>query len=360
VNKKISYNITTPLVLIISLIILFPACKKKNASPPTRTYYMGFQNSAPRNDFELVLQSLNMWAERADAAIISVELPWDSLYEGVTPEKYVLNNYKGLADFYRDKGFKLWVYIDPANGLDRSADSRKLSALGKSIAQYDAQQHYRRFAFVMDSILQPEHLGLALETNLIRGLAPDSIYQAVKKAANDAAGDIRQYDKDVKLSVSVQVDRAWGYLGNDAYEGVEQDFIDFPFIDELGLSSYPYFDFDTPEEIPADYYSRLVEGKNIPVFVSECGWSSETVATFAGTPEKQKNYILRQSELLDKAKAIALFQLTFTDVDVSALPPDIESTIHYFTHIGLVDTVLNPKPALEIWDNIFERELKDE
>ncbi|MBK7258755.1 MAG: hypothetical protein IPI01_13355 [Ignavibacteriae bacterium] len=39
---------------------------------------------------------------------------------------------------------------------------------------------------------------------------------------------------------------------------VATDFADFPFIDELGLSSYPYLSgFTAPEQIPPDYYSRL-------------------------------------------------------------------------------------------------------
>ena len=39
---------------------------------------------------------------------------------------------------------------------------------------------------------------------------------------------------------------------------VATDFADFSFIDELGLSSYPYLSgFTAPEQIPPDYYSRL-------------------------------------------------------------------------------------------------------
>ncbi len=341
-------------VIILSAVFMFSSCKKENkSSGPVRTYYMGFMNSGPRYDHELVLQSLYMWTERADAAIISTEVPWDSLFSGTSAINYVLNNYKGIVDYYRANGLQLWVYLDPCNGLARESESRELAAMGKSITQADAQYYFRRFAFVMDSILMPEHLGLALETNLIRGIAPDSIYQAVKTVTNDAAAQIRAFDSSVKLSVSVQVDRAWGYMGNTGYEGVEQDFEDFPFIDELGLSSYPYFSFDTPGEIPLNYYSRLVEEHPVPVFVSEGGWSSETVYIFEGNVQKQKEYIIRQSELLDESNATAFFQLTFTDIDMDSIPPEIPSSLSYFAHIGLVDIDLQPKPALEAWDSLF-------
>jgi hypothetical protein len=329
--------------------------KESDNTTNSRSFRMGFQSSAPRIEFDLVIQSLHIWEQRADAAMITTEVPWDSLYEGMSPQTYVMNNYKGLVDYYRTKNFKLWVYIDPANGLNRGSDALALVARNKSIAQADVQLLYQRFAFVMDSILKPDHMGLALETNLIRGASPDSIYQGVKFAANNAFTKIRDYDKHVKMSISIQVDYAWGKLDNSAFKPIDQDFVDFPFIEELGMSSYPYFGYDTPKDIPIEYYSRLIEGKSIPVFISEGGWSSATVSSFTGTPEKQKDYIIRQSQLLDRVKAIALLQLTFTDIDVSSLPPNVPSNIILFSSLGLVDTNLDPKPALDAWDNIFKR-----
>ena len=339
---------------VLSLLIV--SCNKEsNNQVDTRTYRMGFQSSAPRIDFDLAIQSLHLWEQRADAAMITTEVPWDSLYNGMSPQNYVINNYKGLVDYYRSKNFKLWVYIDPANGLNRGSDALALVARGKSIAQEDAQLMYWRFAFVMDSILKPDHLGLALETNLIRGASSSSIYQGVKKAVNDASIEIRTFDQHVKMSISIQVDYAWGKLDNSSFKPIDQDFIDFPFVEELGMSSYPYFGFDKPQDIPLDYYSKLVEGKTIPVFISEGGWSSATVGAFTGTPEKQRDYITRQAKLLDNVDAIGLFQLTFTDIDISALPPNVPDNIVLFSSLGLVDKNLNSKPALEAWDAIFKR-----
>ena len=358
------------LILPILLVLILPAlpgCQKShsgsNTTPTQRTYRMGFQSSAPRwDDFNLYIQTLNIWTQRADAAIISVEVPWDSLLNGETVLSYVQNNYKGVVDFYRSQNFKLWVYVDPGNGLDRSADALALAAHGKSIAQPAIQQLYRRYVVVMDSLLRPDHLGLALETNVIRDASPDSIYQGIRQAANAAAADIRSFDKTVPLSVSVQVDYAWGN-GSGVYRGITPDFTDFPFIGELGLSSYPYFTYANPQDIPLNYYSRLVEGKALPVFVSEGGWTSQTIPGFSGqpinsSPPLQQNYIGRQSQLLDNAHAAAVFQLTFTDIDLSALPPSVPSTIQYFAYLGLVDANLQPRPSLATWDSVFKRTLK--
>lgn len=349
-----------PLVLLAALAVV--SCSDSEEGPATRNYRMGFANSAPRfDDFNLFLQTLNLWTPRADAAIVNTEVPWDSLLSGVTAVDYVQRNYVGLVEFYRTKNLKVWVYIDPQNGLDRASDATALQLRGKSIADEDMQAVYRRFVVVMDSLLNPDHLGLALETNLIRIASPPTLYQGVKKAVNDVAAELNARGRTVPLSVSVQVDVAWGNLGGGGYTGVNQDFTDFPFIEELGLSSYPYFGLENPDQVPTNYYSRLLEGRTLPVFVSEGGWSSGSVSTsttaFTSSPEEQAAYFRRQPALLADVNAIAWFQLPFTDIDISSVPPPVPVNLQYFIYLGLVDATLTPKPALTVWDEIFAREL---
>lgn len=334
------------------------SCKKDEtqvAPPPTptRAYRMGFSGIPPRADLTLAIAAIDMWSRRADAAIISSELPWDSLLSGVPPETMIVRERVGLANYFRSKGHRLYVYLDPGNGLNRAGEAEPLVRRNRSITETSIQQMFRRYAVLIDSLLRPEHLGLALETNLIRGLAPDSIYRAIRQVANDAAADVRAHNATVKLSVSVQVDYAWGRFGG-AYQGVDTDFADFPFMQELGLSSYPYLaGFAEPEQIPLNYYSRLTEGRTIPVMVTEGGWTSATLDTIVSSAAEQRRYLVHQMKLLDAVKAHAGFQLTFTDLDLIAHPPPPGSILPLFAHCGLVDVDLNPKPALGAWDSVF-------
>jgi hypothetical protein len=330
----------------------------EGAAPPvSRTYRMGFSGYPPRFDFAQAVAAIEMWSLRADAAIISEEPPWDSLLAGVPAETLIARDKVDLVTYYRSKGDELWVYIDPGNGLNRAGESDALVRHGRSITEPAIQMLYRRYAVVIDSMLKPEHLGLALETNLIRAASPPPLYAAIRQVVNDAADDVRLRDGTVKLSVSVQVDVAWGALGGTAYAGVDQDFTDFPFIQELGLSSYPYLaGFAVPEDIPANYYTRLVQGRTIPVMVTEGGWSSATLDTIVSSEDEQKRYIEKQIKLLDAASAIAVFQLTFTDIDLSSYPVQPPgSVLPLFVHLGLVDVDLNPKPALAVWDHAYGR-----
>jgi hypothetical protein len=354
------------LFLLVGIGVLAGGCHKHSSSgAPGRSYRMGFATSAPRPVLNLVIESLDLWTQHADAAIISTEVPWDSLISGEDPVTYVMGNYAQLVGIYRSKNMKLWVYIDPENGLNRASDSYPLVALGESIAQPAVQQVYRRFVVVMDSVLRPDHLGLALETNLVRLVAPDSIYQGVKSAVNAAAVDVRVVDQQVPLSVSVQADVAWGKLGGTSYVGVAQDFADFPFLQELGISSYPYLaGFSSPSAIPLNYYSQLGSGHSVPIFVSEGGWSSASLinpATGLGvtsSPAVQAAYIDRQGQLLAQAHAIGLFQLTYTDLDLSGWGAQDSAGLAAFAFIGVVDTGFNPKPALAAWDSLRMKTLE--
>ena len=345
------------IALALASLLALASCSKHSTAPPAplpaRTFVMGFSGVPPRPDFDLLLATIQLWAQRADGAIMSDELPWDSLLAGVRPDSFVMRNQLPLASYYRARGLRLVVMIDPANGLNRAGESNALVAAGRSITEPVIQQLYRRYAVAIDTLLRPDELGLALETNLIRAIAPAPIYSAVRQMTSDAAADIRAHDAAVALMVSVQVETAWGRLvGGGGYAGVAQDLVDFPFTQVLGLSSYPYLaGFADPDSLPDDYFARLASETSLPVIVTEGGWSSTTVSSTVTSPAMQRRYIIREARLLDRTHALGWFQLTFTDLDLATWPAGIAP----FAYNGLVDIDLHPKPALAPWDSVFTR-----
>jgi hypothetical protein len=79
---------------------------------------------------------------------------------------------------------------------------------------------------------------------------------------------------------------------------------------------------------------------------------------FSSSPEIQSKYIMRQSQLLEEAKAIGVFQLSFTDLDLGSFPKPIPAILPLFATLGLVDAELKRKPALATWDKVFARRLQ--
>jgi hypothetical protein len=215
---------------------------------------------------------------------------------------------------------------------------------------------YRQWVFAVADKLRPSYLGLVAETNLIRELAPDSVYQALVVMANAVAAQIRAAAIPTRLYVSIQVETAWGALGGPGgpYVGIAQDRTDFPFVEAIGLSSYAYLGgYADPDDLPADYYSRIVSGTTLPVLVVEGGWPSITVGSVVSSAAEQARFIRRQVELLQGTDARGLFQITFYDIDLTGFPPQPPgSPIGLFTHLGLADSAMNPKPALAVWDSV--------
>lgn len=334
------------------------ACGGTGPAPAPRSFLMGFSAIPPRNDPTIVVPAIDFWARRADAAIIHASPPWAAMINGTSPGAAVDTVEAPLAAYYRSKGLRLVFTVDPTNGLDRSAEAPELVALGRSVTDTAIQRLYREWVLAVAQKLEPDYLGLVAETNLIRAAAPDSVYQALVVMANAAATEIRAASVASQLYVSVQVETAWGRLGSagGTYQGIAQDLVDFPFVQAIGLSSYPYLGgFAAPESLPPDYYSRIVQGTTLPVLVVEGGWPSVTVGAVASSPAIQERYIVRQAQLLDLAHARGVFQLTFYDLDLSGdtLPPG--SILPLFTHLGLADSAMNPKPALTAWDKVFAR-----
>jgi hypothetical protein len=353
-NRKLS------LLAALALAGGLAACSGKSptmpgASGPPRSFRMGFSAIPPKADFALLLAALDMWTRRADAAILHVSPPWAALLDGVAPDSAVRLTHLDLANYYRAKSLELVVMLDATDGLNRAAEAPELVAAGRSITEPAVRQLYRDYAVAMDTLLHPEWMGLAAETNLIRAAAPAALYSALVQMVNDAAADVRAADAGALLYVSVQVETAWGRLtGSGVYEGIAADLADFPFLQAIGLSSYPYLGgFTEPEQVPLDYYARIAEGTSLPELVVEGGWASESVGAVISTRQKQARWIRRHVELLDRARAQAVFQLTFTDLSPTIFPPG--SILPIFATLGLVDTALAAKPALAPWDSAFAR-----
>ena len=341
----------TPLRPLLLLAVL-AGCGNTEPSGKTRTFRMGFSAIPPSP--ALVLQNLELWSQRADAAILHVSVPYARLLAGASPSSLIAGDLQGVVDYHRGKHQEIAITLDLTDGLNRAAEAPELVSLGRSLTEPVVQQRVTEFALAISSQLHPAWLGLAAETNLIRAVAPAALYTAVRNTANATAAALRAANTTSDLFVSVQVEVAWGWVTPvHGYVGIAQDLQDYPFAELIGLSSYPYFVYSDPSAIPADYYSRIRTEAGKPVMVVEGGWTSRNVGQIVSTEATQRQYIERQAELLDRAEAVLVVQLTFADFDVASLPPPVPENLGPFVYLGLVNSSLQPKPALSAWDSVF-------
>lgn len=349
------------------LSVLFPVAATCSSATtieplPARTYRMGFSSTPPRLTVESVIATLEAWTKHGDIALMNQGIPWRALLADTSAAFLVRRELKDIADYYRSHSLPLIVELDVTDGLSRDKEASELVALGRSIGEPAVQAKYRQYVAAIDTILHPEYLGLAMETNLVRAIAPAGVYAAMRTMVNAAAGDLAARASPAKRFISVQVETAWGRLPDVGhFVGIDVDRADFPFMQAIGLSSYPFLaGFAQPEDVPLEYYSRITESgtTKLPMLVVEGGWSSASVTGVTSSPEKQARWIKRQMLLADRGVLAAVTQITFTDFDASTYPAPPGSILPLFESLGLVDIDLKPKPALLEWDKAFVRPLQ--
>src|SRR4030095_2956682 len=125
----------------LCLAFVLASCGDDDSPAPvyTRSYRMGFSGIPPRADTALAIAAIDLWSLRADAAIMSFELPWEPLLAGIPAETVVVRVEEPLAAYYRSKGHQLWIYLDPSNGLNRAGESDALVQAGRSITEPEIQ-----------------------------------------------------------------------------------------------------------------------------------------------------------------------------------------------------------------------------
>jgi hypothetical protein len=351
---------------LVGLMLFGFAAARAAGTPPApdasalagRTWAMGFGLVPPRPVVAVAVKGIDLFSRRAEIAAIHEELPWKDLLGGMSADAILDRDKAKLIQYLRAKGLKLYLMADANDGLSRGQEAPQLRALGRSIAEPAVQDAYRRYVAAFARRFQPEYIGLAAETNLVRKMAPPALYAGVVRAANAAAADLRAAGSTAVLLTSVQVETAWGGLPRGGpYVGVERDFADFPFIQMLGLSSYPYLVYAKPEDIPGDYYSRLLNGRQLPVMIVEGGWTSASVGPVRSSPELQARYLDRLARLADGVQARGVIQLLFADLDLSSFPKPLPAILPLFTRIGVVEDDFTPKPALRVWDALYRRPL---
>ncbi|MEO5818507.1 MAG: hypothetical protein ABIT20_24775 [Gemmatimonadaceae bacterium] len=346
--------ITLLRALIVSAVVASCASTGTEPSRPgARTYRMGFSSLPPRLTVQEVLRTVDSLTNHSDAALMVIDVPWVALLADSSPSVLIRRDQYPLALRYQQRGLPLVATLDVTNGLNRSAEHDALVTLGRSITEPAVQRAYREYVVAFDSILHPRYLALAMETNLVRTIAPSAVYAAVVTMTNAAAQQLRAAGSTTQLMVSVQVETAWGRLPAGSYVGIQRDRTDFPFVQAIGLSSYPYLaGFTAPEQLPIEYYSRLVADAPLPMLVVEGGWTSGSVTGVTSSPVLQARYIRRQMQIADAAKLVGVFQITMTDFDMASYPVPAGSILPLFAQLGLLDVNYRPKPALAVWDSV--------
>lgn len=202
--------------------------------------------------------------------------------------------------------------------------------------------------------IEPPYLGVGNEVNRLWEQDP-AAYDAWVAALPAIADAVRAASPSTQVFVTFQYEflRGAGALSGESrapewtlLDGVRDA------LDLVVFTTYPFFDFATPEEIPAEYYREGAERAGLPVAFSEVGWPSAPLAvapesSFGGTEAEQEDFIARLSGLL--ADVDPVFVMWVWAYDSPATGP-------LFGSLGLSQNDGTPKPALGAWRRFLEQE----
>lgn len=319
---------------------------------------MGFSRVPPRFDVPTQLQCLDAMRGRAEYVLMQEALPWAELLAGVPAAALVARDLAPLAGYARALGLDIVYIPEVTDGLNRGREPAALLATGRSLAEAPVRQVFCDYVLAAAQALNPTTLGLAAETNAVRLLAPPALYANVVQAVQQCAAGLRNAGHSGELMITVQVEVAWGLMpGQQGFEGISADLQDFPATQLLGLSSYPYFAFAQPEDVPLNYYSSLVSTTPAPVMVVEGGWPSRSAGARPTSLDMQARYLSRQAELLNQVAARGLTQLMLADLDLGTWPGEQAAGLDSFASLGVMDSAFGAKPALAVWDSLRARQL---
>lgn len=359
---------------IFILLITSLACNGgTQAIPPTpkesifdtdQTAY-GFFPVPPEPSIESALQHFKNMSVHGDFALIQQNTPWEDFVNVMDGESKTRTDIVNQVTLTRQNNLEYIFVLDPLNGLNRREFIGLPAGWDASFSNPDIRTAHKNYALWVVRTFHPRYLGLASEINTYMDAHPDDAKNFIS-LYNEIYALIKAEVPETQIFVTFQ----WDDLNNMFFQPKEGNRQKFdtnwgqveafePNLDVWAISTYPYFVFNSGEEIPTDYYTPLLARTDKPVAVAEGGFSSHDIDSLKATPEDQIAYLNAIHDQFGGKRFIFWVNLLLTDFNLEAMmkyartngqsTSDITS-LGYFAHTGFLNFDRSPKPALEVWD----------
>ena len=329
----------------------------------------GFFPSPPEATLESILQLFKDISIHGDFVLIQQNTAWEDFVSGIDGESQTRADLINQVKLARQNNLEYIFVIDALNGLNRREFAGLPEGWEASFGSINIRSAYRNYALWVVQQFHPRYLGLASEINTYMDAYPDDVQNFIS-LYNEIYALVKAEAPETQIFVTFQ----WEDLNNmfpQPEEGNRQRFdtnweqIEAfePNLDLWVISSYPYFVFNSGTEIPADYYTPLLERTDKPVAIAEGGFSSQPVGFTQGSPEDQVAYLKAIHDQLG-TRLVFWVNTLLNDPNLESHaeqmkkdgrdPQDVLS-LGAFAYIGLRNRDGSPKPALEVWNEIRQR-----
>ena len=360
------------LSIFILLVILALACGQSTPTAPIptlsaspfelgRTVY-GFFPSPPEVSIESIMKLYQDMGQHADVALLQQNIPWKEFVDGPDVESQVITDIHNQYVLAQQNGLGVIFVVDPLNGLNRSEFYELPFGWKASFGNPDVRAAFTNYTLRFVREFKPHYLGLASEINTYADTHPDdfpnylSLYQEVYDLVKAEAPETQifvtfQWDELNNLIPTVAGERKPYEINWDQVEFFE------PRLDLWVISSYPFVVFEGGADIPADYYSPLLERTSKPVAVAEGGMPSQASGVQVRVPQDQVDYLNAIHTQIGERLAFWIY-LLLDDLNLDSYTKLVRQqghggdvqTLSWFVYLGLRTASGEAKPALEVWD----------
>ncbi len=292
---------------------------------------------------------------------------WVALYEGLDESGPLLGVYGGWFDDIATQGEIPEVFqagaaaarqynFSAVVGLGTFTEDVRTGKVDPTIdwADQEAVKRYTRTAVAIAREQQPPFIVIGAEVNRLWEQFP-AAFNAFATAWPELYAAVNEASPETEVGTGFQFEflRGGGFLSGETHEP-RWELIDRfnGSIDFIAISSYPYFDYGAPSDLPDDYYAELAARADLPIAFTELGWPSRPLSTapdseYGGSADEQIAFALRFAQLiggLDVRFALWSFQHDLGDVGGPA-----------FESVALRLNDGTPKPVLDIWSGFTAR-----
>lgn len=215
----------------------------------------------------------------------------------------------------------------------------------------ETQKRFREMVANYAKTYKPRFLFLGNEIEGFRLKATKDEWAAWVSEFKETRDAVKTVSPDTLVFTTFNYERLKGLGRKNGWKNAAQwqALEDFKGVaDAVGFTTYPYFEYDKPGDIPADYYAEIKKHWSGPVVFTEIGWLSLNSGPYRGSEQDQAAFVRRFFELtreLDVRYAAWLFLH-----DLIKAPPA-------FVGIGLRSKDGTPRAAEKAWqETVASRE----
>jgi len=231
--------------------------------------------------------------------IIAFHTNWrnDVASAGLPPDLAVIG-----ATTSNQYGFTPAIGIGWANGAGEPDLTSQSDPQDNSWSNQESRSEYLAMITDFARMHHPPFLFLGNEVNFYYMTHSTHEWQEWLEVYKAAYDSVKAVSPRTVVYTTVQYERLAGvgrYNGwsNDPMWQIVDDLAATGGLDALGFTSYPYFEYDTPEKIPDDYYDEIVSHWDGPVIFSEIGWPGADNDPYPGGEAEQASFVTRFFQL---------------------------------------------------------------